>query len=118
MLCSKVAVQDLVAYPEYVAGTGQLDTVLMQTAAGKIACKGGAEGIHGVAAIAGGFGYTAKIADGAGRARGPSTIAALRALGAIDDGAMAQLARFARPVVYNRAGREVGEIRAVAQRRE
>lgn len=107
----------MVAHPEYVAGTGQLDTVLMQTAAGKIACKGGAEGIHGVAAIAGGFGYTSKVADGAGRARGPSTIAALRALGAIDDPAAAQMARFARPVVYNRAGRAVGEIRAVVERK-
>jgi L-asparaginase II len=107
----------MVAHPEYVAGTGQLDTVLMQTAAGKVACKGGAEGIHGVAAIAGGFGYTSKVADGAGRARGPSTIAALRALGAIDDAAAAQLARFARPLVYNRAGRAAGEIRAVAERK-
>ncbi len=101
----------MVAHPEYVAGTGQLDTVLMQVADGAIACKGGAEGIHGVAAIARGLGYAAKVLDGGGRARGPSTIAALRWLGVLDDQAAAKLARFARPVVYNRAGRAVGEIR-------
>ena len=104
----------MIAYPEYVAGTGRFDTVLMQASDGAIACKGGAEGIHGVAAVARGFGYAAKVLDGAGRARGPSTIAALRQLGAIDEPAAMKLARFARPVVYNRAGLAVGEIRAAA----
>ncbi len=102
----------MIAHPEYVAGTGRFDTVLMQASGGAIACKGGAEGVHGVAAIAGGFGYAAKVLDGAGRARGPSTVAALRRLGAIDEPLAMKLARFARPVVYNRAGLAVGEIRA------
>ena len=101
----------MVAYPEYVAGTGQFDTALMQACGGAIACKGGAEGVHGVAAIDRGFGYASKVLDGAGRARGPSTIDALRRLGAIEEPAAMKLARFARPVVYNRAGRAVGEIR-------
>ncbi len=102
----------MISHPEFVAGTGQFDTVLMQVAAGKIACKGGAEGVHGVAAIARGLGYVAKVRDGGGRARGPSTIAALRRLGVFDEEKAKELARFARPVVYNRAGRAVGEIRA------
>lgn len=102
----------MIAHPEYVAGTGQLDTALMQASGGAIACKGGAEGVHGVAAIAGGFGYAAKVLDGGGRARGPSTIAALRRLGALGEDAAVELARYARPVVYNRAGLAVGEIRA------
>jgi L-asparaginase II len=101
----------MVTHPEYVAGTGQLDTLLMQTGDGAIACKGGAEGVHGVAVIAQGWGYVAKVLDGAGRARGPSTIAVLRALGALDSEQGRKLARFARPIVYNRAGRAVGEIR-------
>ena len=45
----------MIAHPEYVAGTGRFDTVLMQASDGAIACKGGAEGIHGVAAIAARF---------------------------------------------------------------
>ena len=102
----------MIAYPEYVSGTGELDTVLMQVAGGAIACKGGAEGVHGVAAIERGFGYASKVLDGAGRGRGPSTIAVLRHLGALDEAQATKLARFARPVVYNRAGRAVGEIRA------
>src|SRR5581483_8940117 len=84
----------MIAHPEYVAGTGRLDTVLMQACDGAVACKGGAEGIHGVAAVGRGFGYASKVLDGAGRARGPSTIAALRRLGAIDEQGAMKLARF------------------------
>jgi L-asparaginase II len=101
----------MIAYPQYVSGTGELDTVLMQVGEGGIACKGGAEGIHAVAAIAAGLGYVSKVLDGAGRARGPSTIAALRRLSVLDDGQATKLAGFARPAVYNQAGRVVGEIR-------
>ena len=107
------AVRDaMVAHPEYVAGTGQLDSVLMQVGGGAIACKGGAEGIHGVAAIAQRIGYASKVLDGGGRARGPSTVAALQKLGIIDEEKAKELQRFGRPIVYNRAGRAVGEIRA------
>lgn len=103
----------MVACPEYVAGTGQLDTELMIAGAGTIVAKAGAEGVHGVAAIAQGYGYVSKVLDGNSRARGPTTIAVLRRLGVLDDAKAARLARFERPAVYNRAGYAVGEIRAV-----
>ncbi|HYL27609.1 MAG TPA: asparaginase [Candidatus Nitrosotalea sp.] len=103
----------MVAHPEYVAGTGQFDTELMTAGGRTIAAKGGAEGIQGVAAIAKGFGYVSKVLDGSGRARGPATVAVLRALGVLDAQQEAQLARFAHPSVYNRAGHVVGEIRAI-----
>jgi L-asparaginase II len=102
----------MVAHPEYVAGTGQLDTVLMQVGDGTIACKGGAEGVHGVAGIRAGIGYVLKVLDGAARARGPATVAVLLRLGIFDEEKAMKLARFGRPVVYNRAGSAVGEIRA------
>jgi L-asparaginase II len=102
----------MIAHPRYVAGTGQFDSVLMDVAGGAIACKGGAEGVHGVAAIPQGVGYVSKVLDGGGRARGPSTVAALTLLGILDEEKATKLARFARPIVYNRAGRAVGEIRA------
>lgn len=102
----------MIAWPEYVAGTDQFDTALMQAAGGTIACKGGAEGVHAVAILPAGIGYASKVRDGAGRARGPSTVAALRHLGAIDGEVARELERFGHPVVYNRAGRAVGEIRA------
>lgn len=101
----------MVSHPQYVAGTGQFDSVLMQVGSGAIAAKGGAEGIQGVAGIAAGIGYVSKVLDGGGRARGPSTVAMLRRLGMLDDGQAMKLVRFERPVVYNRAGRAVGEIR-------
>lgn len=103
----------MAAHPEYIAGTGQFDTVLMQSTGGKLVCKGGAEGIHGVAAIERGLGFVSKVCDGAGRARGPSTLAALRALGVVEEAEATELARFGRPIVYNRAGRPAGEIRGV-----
>ncbi len=101
----------MITYPQYVAGTGQLDTELMIAGDGTIVSKAGAEGVHGVAAIAQGYGYVSKVLDGNSRGRGPSTIAALRLLGALDEPKASRLARFARPAVYNRAGYVVGEIR-------
>jgi L-asparaginase II len=80
---------------------------------GNLVSKAGAEGVHGVAAISEGCGFAAKILDGASRARGPSSVAALAHLGILDADAGAALARFARPPVYNRAGEIVGEIRAI-----
>lgn len=103
----------MLARPEYVAGTGEFDSELMRAADGGVVSKGGAEGVHGAAVLSRGFGYLSKVADGAARARGPSSIAALRSLGALDDEQVERLARFARPVVYNRAGRAVGEIRCL-----
>jgi L-asparaginase II len=105
----------MTAHPRYVAGSGQLDTELMIAGKGTIASKAGAEGVHGVAAIAPGYGYASKVLDGNSRARGPSTIAALRRLGVLDESQTAQLVRFARPRVYNRAGHAVGEVRVAAQ---
>lgn len=103
----------MIAFPQYVAGAGQFDTELMIAGKGSLAAKAGAEGVHGVAAIAQGYGYAAKVLDGSSRARGPSTIAVLRRLEILDGAAASRLARFARPTVYNRAGDPVGEIRAV-----
>jgi L-asparaginase II len=100
----------MLAHPEYVAGTGQFDTELMIAGAGNIVSKAGAEGVHAAAAVSQGYGYASKVIDGSSRARGPSSISALRRLGVIDERQAGALARFARPPVYNRAGNKVGEI--------
>jgi len=105
------AVRDaMAAHPEYVSGTGQIDTEIMRVAKGTLVAKAGAEGVHGIAARDERFGYISKVLDGGARARGPSTVAALRVLGALSEEQAAKLARFAHPTVYNRAGRAVGEI--------
>lgn len=103
----------MVAYPEYVAGTGQFDTELMRVGRGAIAAKAGAEGVHGVAAIARGYGYVSKVIDGGSRGRGPSTVGVLRRIGVLDERQCTELERFARPAVYNRAGVTVGDVRAI-----
>lgn len=104
----------MVADPEYVAGTGEFDSELMRVASGSIACKVGAEGVHGVSSIPQGLGFVSKVIDGASRARAPFTMAALRALGALDPGRATQLRAFAHPIMYNRAGRAIGEIRVAS----
>lgn len=98
----------MLSYPEYVAGTGELDTLLMQRTGGAIVCKAGAEGVHGVAVLGKGVGYAGKVRDGASRARGPSTVAGLERIGGVPTAALGDLAN---PLVYNRAGRAVGAIR-------
>ena len=59
-----------------------------------------------------GLGLVSKVLDGTARARGPATMASLRALGSPVAHAT-DLATFVEPIVYNRAGRPVGAIRAV-----
>jgi L-asparaginase II len=100
----------MLARPEYVAGTGEFDSELMRAGGGTILSKGGAEGVQAVAALALGIGLALKVSDGTGRARAPSSIAILARLGALDEAQLGSLARFSRPIVYNRAGRAVGAI--------
>jgi L-asparaginase II len=103
----------MVSHPEYVSGTATFDTDLMAAAGGAVACKAGAEGVHGVSVIPDGVGFASKVADGAGRARPPVTMAALRELG-LPAARAGTLQAYARPSVYNRAGRLVGEIRVAS----
>lgn len=105
----------MIANPQYIAGTGQFDTELMAAARGNLVAKAGAEGVHGVGAIAQGVGYVSKVLDGSSRARAPSTMACLQRLGVVESTTAGKLARFAVPSVYNRAGYAVGEMRVEAQ---
>lgn len=102
----------MVQHPEYVSGTGEFDTRLMQAAAGAVACKGGAEGVHGSAFITQGVGLVCKVLDGASRGRAPAVLAAVRQMGLLPAAELTELADLERSIVYNRAGRAVGEVRA------
>ncbi len=103
----------MIAYPQYVAGTGEFDTALMRAGAGRIAAKSGAEGVHGLADIAGGTGLALKVIDGAARACAPATMALVRRLQLLDTAALEELERFAHVPLHNRAGRLVGSIRSI-----
>jgi L-asparaginase II len=60
----------MLAHPELVAGTGRLDTMLMQAWAGRILVKVGAEGVFAAALPTLGIGVALKVADGDMRAAG------------------------------------------------
>ncbi|HET9096130.1 MAG TPA: asparaginase [Candidatus Baltobacteraceae bacterium] len=104
----------MTAHPEYVSGTDEFDTRLMAAGAGSVACKGGAEGVHGSAFIERGVGMVCKVLDGSSRGRAPAVLSAARQMGLLDEQALTYLADFERPIVYNRAGRAVGEVRAAS----
>jgi L-asparaginase II len=95
-------------YPEYVAGTGHINTRLMQAVPGIIA-KGGAEGVL-VTATAEGHAVAVKVADGSHRATTLIALAALEALGADVSSAEAL-----RTIPVLGGGRPVGEIRVAAK---
>ena len=111
----------MMAHPEMVGGERrQFDTSVMRSAPGKIVSKGGAEGVQAVAVLAGGhsrgkgaLGMAVKIEDGDGarRARGVSTIEALRQLGSLDEPALARVAEFASPPVLDPRGDRSGDVR-------
>ena len=101
----------MIAHPEYVSGTNEFDTRLMQAAGGQLACKGGAEGVHASSALDAGTGLVVKVVDGSSRGRAPAVLGSLRRLGMVADEVLTNLADLERPIVYNRAGRAVGEIR-------
>jgi L-asparaginase II len=107
----------MMAHPELVGGERRsLDTSLMRAAPGALVSKGGAEGVQAVAILGGeARGLAIKVEDGdaAHRARGVSTVAALRSLGALDQETVgARLAEFAAPDILDPRGAPAGEVRA------
>ncbi|MDX6197470.1 MAG: hypothetical protein QOJ79_621 [Actinomycetota bacterium] len=92
------------SHPFLVGGTGRDVTRLMEGIPGLVA-KDGAEGVYAVA-LADGSAVALKVEDGAGRARTPILVAALRKLG-VDAAVLDELATT--PVLGG--GRVVGEVR-------
>jgi L-asparaginase II len=95
------------AHPHLVGGTGRDVTQLMQGIPGLVA-KDGAEGVY-AAGLPDGSAVAVKVEDGAGRARTPILVAALRRLG-VDAPVLDELATT--PVLGG--GRVVGETRVSA----
>ncbi|NDU74802.1 asparaginase [Actinomadura sp. DSM 109109] len=99
------------AHPEYVGGTGHVNTELMRALPGSVV-KGGAEGVL-VAATAEGRAVAVKVIDGSPRA---TTAIALRALAAL--GADTTQADPLGTVPVLGGGRPVGEIRTIPEGRQ
>jgi L-asparaginase II len=72
-------------HPFMVAGSGQLDTVLLEATGGRVLAKVGAEAAYAAVDLDSGVGLALKVLDGAPRARGAALLAALRGLGWLDE---------------------------------
>jgi L-asparaginase II len=106
----------MIANPEYMSGTGEFDAEMIRAFDGSLVCKGGAEGVLAGALIDRRIGFVIKVIDGNERARPPATVEALHLAGLLSDARLERLQSFARPVVKNKSGRVVGEIRAILDR--
>ncbi len=101
-----------------IAGTGRLDTDLMEAGSGAILAKGGASGVQCVG-VESGIGFALKIEDGAtgpaapGQPTAAATVEALRQLGILDPERDERLQRHARPSLRDRHGHEAGHARPV-----
>lgn len=99
------------AEPFYVAGTGRVDTDVMQLAGGRIFMKVGAEGVYCGAVPELGYGFALKIDDGAGRAAEAAVTSLLAKLLAGDEALSQTLRDKATLAMRNWNGIEVGQVR-------
>lgn len=106
-------VSAMINYPEMIGGTDRLDTLIMQSARGKLISKIGAEGVLTAAVLPSekwtkGLGIAFKIEDGDDKcARAVVLIELLRQLEIFD----AETLRYLSPMaITNRRGNAVGEI--------
>jgi L-asparaginase II len=105
----------MTAEPAMDGGSAQFGTLVMQATGGRVALKTGAEGVFTAAIPHRGLGICVKALDGAGRAAEVAMGDILVDLGVIEADERAKLAKRLRPPVINRAGLEVGQIRAAAE---
>jgi L-asparaginase II len=109
---AKHIVAAMLRHPFLVAGTDRLCTRLMEVAGGRIIAKTGAEGVYTAAVPGAELGLALKVHDGATRASEPALIAVLAALGLLGEDAVAELGRWAEPVLRNTRDEAVGKITA------
>jgi L-asparaginase II len=107
--------------PEMIGGRhDRLDTSVMKAVPGRLISKGGMEALRGIAILPGprigtqvdgASGLAVKIEDGDGYDRGTwaASVEALRQVGALDGGALRDLARYHRPVSLDPHGRAAAE---------
>jgi L-asparaginase II len=109
----------MINHPEMVGGTkGRFDTELLRAGHGKLVCKIGAEASYSVGVLPcerfpRGAGIALKMEDGSYRGLGPTVVETLAQLGVLNEDEVGQLARYHRPLVENRRGVNVGEVRPV-----
>lgn len=110
-------VQAMLRHPYLVGGTNRLCTELMESAAGRIFAKVGAEGVYGAGVPGAELGIALKVQDGAARAAEPALVEVLRVLGLLGEAEVQQLARWHTPDMTNTRGDRVGYIRCTLRLR-
>lgn len=95
------------ANPFLVAGTGRLDTDLLEGARGRVFAKVGAEGVYSATIPELRLGLALKVEDGATRAAGPALLALLDHLA---PGLAPDLAPHRSPAIRNTLGSVVGRL--------
>jgi L-asparaginase II len=97
-------------HPFMIAGSGQLDTLLLEATGGRVLAKVGAEAVYGAVNLASNIGLALKVVDGGSRARGAALLAALRGLGWLDEREWEAVLPAATVEVHG-GGRTVGVVR-------
>lgn len=103
------------SHPLLVAGTGHLDTLVMEAFGGRVMQKGGAEGVQCGAIRDKGWGYALKIDDGNMLASQTLVANLLLQFADPDDAQRAVLEKFARQTIRNVRGFDVGEMRLAVE---
>jgi len=97
-------------HPELVAGEGQPCTDLMRAMNGRVAVKGGADGVYVAIVPERGLGIALKIVDGNARAKVAAIAALLEKIGVLDPAHPAAVKRM-NPVLHNWRNLETGFLR-------
>jgi L-asparaginase II len=105
----------MVAHPEYVAGTGRLDTDLMRVANPPLFAKVGAEGFYTAGIPSLRLGVALKVEDGNTRASEPALLAILHRIDALSAEQLQQLAQYAVPAIMNTRNERVGSVRTTLE---
>ena len=126
---SLIRIRDaMVGAPQMVGGTRDAsDTLLMRAGAGRLVCKGGAEGLRGIGILpaaagagrngeaghdggaSGGLAITIEDGDLAGRANRSVSVEALAQLGLLDGEAVASVDALRRQRIVDPRGEQIGE---------
>lgn len=110
--CDRIR-RSVARHPVMIAGTERFCTKVMEVVGEKALIKTGAEGVYCGALPGLGLGIALKVDDGAGRAAEVAMGEILVELGVMSDAEHQRLQSLLRPAILNRAGRTVGEMRAV-----
>jgi L-asparaginase II len=108
----ELVIKAMRTHPLLVSGRGRCD-LLVTEACEDVILKVGGEAVQEIGVLSKGWGIAIKIADGGRRALCPVIIETLRQLGVISDEQAKELARHARPPLYNQRDIQIGHVEPV-----